>query len=408
MWKKGSALVPSWSAFAVTRVLEEHFAEIVDYGFTAQLEEVLDRISNGDANGTEMLADFYFGPIAEGARKDGLRDLVTHRLPEIDAAAINTFELGLDAYGTPVIAKPGRYGPYVQRGDDTASIPDNLPPADLSVDKALELLAMPKGGKPIGTDPETDLTVFVMNGRFGPYVQLGEIDEAPDGKPRRASLFKTMDPYEVTLETALQLLSFPKVLGTDPETGEEIRAQNGKFGPYLTKGEGEKPDSRSLESEEQLLTVTLADAIWLFSQPKRRGRSAPKPPIAELGPDPVTGRPMVVKDGRFGEYVTDGETNASLRVGDVAATLSPERAAELLQARREYLLENGGPAAKKAAKKATAKKAAAKAPAKRAAKKRTTKKATVKRRSPDPLTSRTVAKGASKTARDHAARSSDD
>ena len=396
VWKKGSALVPSWNAFAVTTLLEQHFAELVDYKFTANLEEVLDRISNGEANNVETLSDFYFGPAVDGERKDGLRDLVTLRLPEIDAAAINTFELGEDHNGMPVIAKPGKFGPYVQRGDDTASIPENLAPADLTVAVALELLAMPKGGKPIGDDPETGLTVYVMNGRFGPYVQIGEIEDAPDGKPKRASLFKGMDPYDVTIETALDLLSFPKVLGTDPESGEEIRAQNGKFGPYLTKGEGEKPDSRSLESEDQLLTVTLEQALFLFSEPKRRGRSAPKPPLADLGLDPASGRPMLVKDGKFGPYVTDGETNASLRVGDIAETLSPERGAELLQARRDYIVENGGPAAKKAAKKSTAKKTTAK----RTTKKATAKKGARKRTSkPDPLTARTVGTGQSKAAK---------
>jgi DNA topoisomerase-1 len=357
VWKKGSALVPSWTAFAVTTMLEQHFAELVDYGFTRELEEVLDRISTGDADRVPTLEDFYFGPVTDdGARHGGLKDLVTDRLPEIDAAAINSFKIGEDAHGMPVIAKPGRYGPYVQRGDDTASIPDNLPPADLSVEHALELLSMPKGGKPLGDDPVTGLTVFVMSGRFGPYVQLGEIDEAPDGKPKRSSLFAGMDPYTVTLDEALQLLSLPRLVGTAPD-GEDIVAQNGKFGPYLTKGS----DSRSLTAEPELFTVNLDEALRLFAEPKRRGRAAPKPPLAELGPDPVSGKPMVVKDGRFGPYVTDGETNASLRVGDEPTTLSPERGAELLQARRDAVAngEVGKRPAKKAAKKATKKKAPA-------------------------------------------------
>ena len=389
VWKKGSALVPSWNAFAVTTLLEQHFAELVDYDFTANLEGVLDRISNGDANSVDTLAEFYFGPMVDGVRKDGLRDLVTERLPEIDAAAINTFLLGDDHNGMPVIAKPGKFGPYVQRGDDTASVPENLPPADLTVAVALELLAMPKGGKPIGEDPETGLTVFVMSGRFGPYVQLGEIEEAPDEKPRRASLFKSMDPYEVTLETALELLSFPKVLGSDPETGKSIRAQNGKFGPYLTKGdegEAEKPETRSLDSEEQMLGVTFEDALALFAVPRQYGKRAPKPPLADLGIDPASGRQMLIKDGKFGPYVTDGETNASLRVGDVPETLSPERGAELLQDRRVYIAENGGPAAKKSVKKAAKKKSTGKKSAKSRAKK------------PDPLTKHTLGTGQSKAA----------
>jgi DNA topoisomerase I len=399
VWKKGSALVPSWNAFAVTTLLEQHFAELVDYDFTANLEAILDRISNGDANSVETLADFYFGPMVDGERKDGLRDLVTERLPEIDAAAINTFLLGDDHNGMPVIAKPGKFGPYVQRGDDTASVPDNLPPADLTVAVALELLAMPKGGKPIGEDPETGLTVFVMSGRFGPYVQLGELEDDPDGKPRRASLFKSMDPYEVTLEQGLELLSFPKVLGNDPETGKAIRAQNGKFGPYLTKGDegdAEKPETRSLDSEEQLLVVTFENALALFAEPRRFGKRAPKPPLADLGIDPASGRPMVIKDGKFGPYVTDGETNASLRVGDVPETLSPERGAELLQDRRVYIAENGGPAAKKAAKKSVKKAAKKKATAKKSAKSRAKK--------PDPMTTRTVGAGQSKAAQKAAKR----
>ncbi len=382
VWKKGSALVPSWTAFAVTAMLERHFAELVDYGFTRDLEEVLDRISTGDADRVPTLEDFYFGPVGDdGQRRGGLKDLVTDRLPEIDAADINSFVIGEDPNGVPVVAKPGRYGPYVQRGDDTASIPDNLPPADLSVEHALELLAMPKGGKPLGDDPVTGLTVYVMSGRFGPYVQLGEVDDAPDGKPRRSSLFAGMDPYTVTLDEALRLLSLPRVVGTAPD-GEEIVAQNGKFGPYLTKGS----DSRSLTAEPELFTVTLDEALRLFAEPKRRGRAAPKPPLAELGPDPVSGKPMVVKDGRFGPYVTDGETNASLRVGDEPTTLSPERGAELLQARRDAVAngEVGKRPAKKAARKATAKRAAPKAtttrtvkkgasrPAKKAARRRTT------------------------------------
>ena len=399
VWKKGSALVPSWNAFAVTTLLEQHFAELVDYDFTANLEGVLDRISSGDANSVDTLAEFYFGPMVDGVRKDGLRDLVTERLPEIDAADINTFLLGDDPNGMPVIAKPGKFGPYVQRGDDTASVPENLPPADLTVGVALELLAMPKGGKPIGEDPETGLTVFVMSGRFGPYVQLGELEDDPDGKPRRASLFKSMDPYEVSLEQGLELLSFPKVLGADPETGKTIRAQNGKFGPYLTKGdEGdeEKPETRSLDSEEQLLAVTFENALALFAEPRRFGKRAPKPPLADLGIDPASGRPMLIKDGKFGPYVTDGETNASLRVGDVPETLSPERGAELLQARRDYIAENGGPVAKKAAKKSVKKAAKKKATAKKSAKSRAKK--------PDLMTARTVGAGQSKAAQKAAKR----
>jgi DNA topoisomerase-1 len=362
-------------------MLEQHFAELVDYGFTRDLEEILDAISNGDAEQVPTLEDFYFGHNGEdGLRHGGLKDLVTDRLPEIDAAAINSFKIGEDQSGTSVVAKPGRYGPYVQRGDDTASIPDNLPPADLTVEHALELLSMPKGGKPLGEDPVTGLTVFIMSGRFGPYVQLGEIDEAPDQKPKRSSLFADMDPYTVTLDEALMLLSLPRVVGTAPD-GEDIVAQNGKFGPYLTKG----TDSRSLTAEPELFTVNLEEALRLFAEPKRRGRAAPKPPLAELGPDPVSGKPMVVKEGRFGPYVTDGDTNASLRVGDEPTTLSPERGAELLQGRRDAIAngEVGKRPAKKAAKKATKKRAAPKAGTTRTVKKGATRKA-AKKAAPGP------------------------
>ena len=381
VWKKGSALVPSWTAFAVTTMLERHFAELVDYGFTRELEEVLDAISVGDAEMVPTLEDFYFGPREGGGeRHGGLRDLVTDRLPEIDAAAINTFPIGADPDGVPVVAKPGRYGPYVQRGTDTASIPDDLPPADLDVAHALELLAMPKGGKPLGEDPETGLTVLVMNGRFGPYVQLGEVDDDPDGKPKRASLFADMDPQTVGLDDALRLLSLPRVVGTAPD-GDVITAQNGKFGPYLTKGADGK-DSRSLTAEEELFTVTLDEALKLFAEPKRRGRAAPKPPLAELGPDPVTGKPMVVKDGRFGPYVTDGETNASLRVGDEPSSLSPERGAELLQNRRDAVANGEVGLKKKATKKPVKKRGAKKAATKKAA----AKKAAAKKAAPKTAT----------------------
>jgi DNA topoisomerase-1 len=403
VFKKGSALIPSWTAFAVTTMLERHFAELVDYGFTRELEEVLDAISNGGAEMVPTLEDFYFGPLGEdGERHNGLRDLVTDRLPEIDAAEINSFRIGEDGSGTPVVAKPGRYGPYVQRGTDTASIPDDLPPADLDVERALELLAMPKGGKPLGDDPASGLTVLVMNGRYGPYVQLGEIDDDPDGKPKRASLFAAMDPTDISLDDALRLLSLPRVVGTAPD-GEEILAQNGKFGPYLTKGT-ETKDSRSLAAEEELFSVTLEQALALFAEPKRRGRAAAKPPLAELGTDPVTGRPMVVKDGRFGPYVTDGETNASLRAGDEPATLSAERAAELLQVRRDAVANGEVPTKKRAAKKRAAKKTAKKATKKAA------RSGTKGARGGDGIAStvtRTVAAGTSAAAQKAAARTRD-
>jgi DNA topoisomerase-1 len=228
----------------------------------------------------------------------------------------------------------------------------------VTVDKALELLAAPKGDEPIGTDPASGLPVYAKSGRFGPYVQLGDAATLPEGqKPKMESLFASMSPATLTLDDALRLLSLPRTVGTDPATGEEIVARNGRYGPYLSKGK----DTRSLGSEEELFTVTVDEALRAFAEPKRRGRQAAAPPLRELGADPVSGKPMVVKSGRYGPYVTDGETNASLREreGDTVEDLTDDRAAELLQMRRD-----AGPARKRGAKKAAAKK---KAPAKKAA-----------------------------------------
>ncbi len=278
--------------------------------------------------------------------------MVEDNLGAIDAAEINSIPLGLDADGEPVVVKPGKYGPYVKRGEDTASVPENLPPDELTLDKALELLAAPKSDDPIGADPASGLPVYAKNGRFGPYVQLGDADTLPTGeKPKMASLFKTMTLERLTLDDALELLSLPRALGSDPADGEEVEAGNGRYGPFVRKGK----DYRSIDTEERLLTISLDEALALLAQPRQyRGRGAPKPPLREFGPDPVSGRPIVAKDGRFGIYVTDGETNASLRRGDLLEEISSERAAELLAERRE-----AGPS-KKAAKKAPAKAAAKK------------------------------------------------
>ncbi len=270
-----------------------------------------------------------------------------------------------------IVVRNGRYGPYLKRGDDTASVPDDLPLDELTIDRAMEILSAPKGGTPLGEDPETGLPVFAKSGRFGPFVQLGDADTLPpDTKPKMSSLFQTMSLSTVTLEEALRLLSLPRTVGPHPDDGAEIVAANGRYGPYVKWGE----ETRSLECEEQLLTVTLDEAVRILAEPKKFGRrrAAPVPPLKELGNDPVSEKPVVVKDGRFGPYVTDGETNASLRKGDTIENITIERAAELLQIRRE-----AGPAkkARKAAKKAPAKKAAKKAtkkkkaPAKKAAKK---------------------------------------
>jgi DNA topoisomerase I len=376
VWKKGSALVPSFTAFAVVGLLEQHFPDIIDYAFTARMEDDLDSIAGGNAEMVPYLRDFYFGLQGDsGERHGGLKEMVDGRLDEIDAANINTIPIGLDPEGVLIVAKPGKTGsPYLMRGSDTASIPDNVAPDELTVDRALELLAAPKGGRELGTDPETGMPVFAKSGRFGPYVQLGDYDETGKTKPKMSSLFQTMTVEGVTLDEALQLLSLPRVVGVDPGDGAEITAQNGRFGPYVQKDlPDDKKDSRSLASEDQLLTVTLDEALALFAQPRTRRGAAPKPPMRTLGNDAESGKPMVIKDGRFGPYVTDGETNASLRKHDDVETITDERASELLADRRAR-----GPVKKKAtARKATTKKTSAK---KATAKKTTAKKTTAKKK----------------------------
>ncbi|WP_439031400.1 type I DNA topoisomerase [Gordonia terrae] len=450
--KKGNALVPSWIAFAVVGLLEAYFENLVDYDFTATLEDDLDQIATGNENRTKWLSGFYFGEDGSGAEGEsrsaqsaiaqhgGLKKLVGVNLEEIDARQVNSIRLFDDEEGRPIYVRVGRFGPYLER--DVSASPDAEPdlqranlPADITPDEltlavAEKLFATPQEGRSLGTDPATGHEIVAKEGRFGPYVTeiLPSDDDDDDGdapvtippgptprdggsgsgaggsdsgdadvvpldtpgggtatktkpaakktakkaakkagpKPRTGSLFKTMDISTVSLEDALKLLSLPRVVGVDPESGDEITAQNGRYGPYLKKGS----DSRSLGSEEQLFEITLDEALKIYSEPKRRGRQAAAPPLRELGKDDeVSGKPMVIKDGRFGPYVTDGETNASLRKGDEVATITPERAMELLADRRAR-----GPA-KKAAKKTT-KKAAAK---KTTAKKTTAKKATAKK-----------------------------
>jgi DNA topoisomerase-1 len=382
VWKKATALVPSFKAFAVVNLLEQHFPDLIDYAFTARMEDDLDQIAGGSEELVPWLSDFYFGPAdANGQRAGGLKQKVASRLDDIDAAVVNAIPIGLDPDGVLIVAKPGRdNSPYLIRGDDTASIPTALAPDELTVEKALELLAAPKGGRELGVDPDTGLPIYAKSGRFGPYVQLGDYDDDDATiKPKMASLFKTMTPERITLDDALELLSLPRTVGLDPADGAEITAQNGKFGPYLQKilPDGKK-DSRSLTNEEQLFTVGLDEAIAVFAQPKLRGGRVAKPPLRELGIDPVSAKPMVLKDGRFGPYVTDGETNASLRKADDVETITDERASELLQDRRDR-----GPApkkvAKRTAKKPTAKKPTVKKPAaKKPARKAVAKKAPAK------------------------------
>ena len=379
VWKKGSALVPSFLAFAVTNMLERHFGDLVDYAFTARMEDDLDEISRGDRQLVPWLSTFYWGtdgPIGpEMGDGTGLKSLVSD-LGAIDAIEVSTIPIGVDTDGNPIVARAGRYGAYVERGTGEAvvraNIPEDLPPDELSVDKAVELLSAPREGRLLGSDPTTGLPVFARAGRYGPYVQLGEMPDEKDApRPKTASLFSTMRLDTLELGEALRLLTLPRTVGLDPADGEAVVVQNGRFGPYVSKAK----ETRSIGSEDELFTLTLDECLRLLAEPKRRrGQGAAKPPLRDMGEDPNTGRPMVVKDGRFGPYVTDGETNASLRSSDNVETLTVERAAELLQDRRDRGPAKKAPA-KKAAKKAAVKK---KAPAKKAATKKVAKKAAKK------------------------------
>jgi DNA topoisomerase-1 len=379
--KKGSALVPSWVAFAVTGLLEQHFGRLVDYGFTAAMEDELDEIAAGSERRTNWLNNFYFGGdhgvVDSVARSGGLKKLVGINLEGIDAREVNSIKLFDDAEGRTIYVRVGKNGPYLERmvlGDDgepkpqRANLNDTLTPDELTLQVAEELFATPQEGRTLGVDPETGHEIVAKDGRYGPYVTeiLPEPPDDPEGtvakkgkkptgpKPRTGSLLRSMDLQTVTLEDALKLLSLPRVVGVDPDSSEEITAQNGRYGPYLKRGS----DSRSLATEDQIFEITLEEALKIYAEPKRRGRQGvAAPPLRELGNDPASGKPMVIKDGRFGPYVTDGETNASLRKGDDVLSITDERAAELLADRRAR-----GPV------KRTAKKTARKKPAKKAAK----------------------------------------
>ena len=398
---RGQALVPTWLAFAVTRLLEENFAELVDYDFTASMERDLDRIAAGEEDRVAWLRRFYNGQGGSGAleapqvasgeleaaaaalRAQGLKGLVDN-LGEIDARAVNSIEIG-----EGITLRVGRYGPYLEDVEGKrANVPADLAPDELTVDKARELFTRAADdGRELGVDPVSGHVIIAKDGRYGPYVTevLPEPEETAEGeatkaaktaqsakakktakaakpKPRTASLLRSMDLSTVTLEQALDLLSLPRVVGQDPESGEDITAQNGRYGPYLKKG----TDSRSLETEEQIFTVTLEQALEIFAQPKRRrGQAAARGPLRELGQDPATDKPVVIKDGRFGPYITDGQTNVTVPRSEDPATISAERAFELLADKRAK-----GPAKKRTTKKTTAKKATTK--------KATTKKTTAK------------------------------
>ena len=352
--KKGTALVPSWLAFSVVRLLEEHFGKLVDYEFTADMEAGLDRIAAGNTDRVHWLSDFYYGKSGsfDTPVEGGLKATLDN-LGEIDARAINTVSIG-----NGIDLRMGQYGPYIERaveGSDTpqrANVPADLAPDELTLEKAEELMTRAKDdGRVLGRDPDSGFEILAKDGRYGPYVTENlELDEETKAlpktkqpKPRTASLFKDMDLATVTLEDALKLLSLPRVVGKDAE-GVEITAQNGRYGPYLKKG----TDSRSLETEAQLFTITEEEALALYAQPKRRGRAAAKPPIKELGVDPTSEKPIVIKDGRFGMYITDGKTNVTLRKDESPETMTHERAVERLAEKRAK-----GPAKRKTTRKSS-------------------------------------------------------
>ena len=326
VFKKGAALVPTFTAFGVVALLEKHFPKLVDYEFTAEMESDLDLIAAGDADSIPWLTAFYFGD-------DGLQQKVATRLDEIDPKAIGSIPIGKDDDGVEVMARIGRYGPYVQRDEERASIPDDLAPDEVTVAKAIELIETQNvGDKIFGSDPDSGLTVYGKTGRFGPYVQLGEQEEGSKTKPKRASLLQNMVLDELGLDDALKLLSLPRNVGEDAD-GVEILALNGRYGPYIQRGD----DRRSLESEDQLFTLTADEALkYLAEPPKRRGQKTPEA-LKEVGKDPVSGKVVTVRSGRYGPYVTDGDVNASLRKGDNPETIDIDRAADLLAARRDRL-----------------------------------------------------------------------
>jgi DNA topoisomerase-1 len=365
--KRGRALVPTFLAFSVTGLLETHFTKLVDYDFTASMEEDLDKIAAGEAGRVDWLRDFYYG--VDG--QPGLNELSLD-LGVIDARATNTMNLS-----DTIEIRVGRYGAYLQEnieGEDRklANIPEGLAPDELTLAKAIELLAAPSGERDLGVDPKTNFEVVAKSGRFGPYiteifpeepVELNDKGEpkkkrkkkdAP--KPKTASLLSTMNLDTITLDDALKLLSLPRVLGTN-NAGDEITVQNGRYGPYLKAG----ADSRTLTSEDQLFSINLDEALEIYSKPKERRRGVAKPPLKELGVDPGSEKQVIIKDGRFGMYVTDGETNATLRRGDTLEAMTLERGLELLAGRRAWEAENG-PSPKKSRKKAAKAKPGATAP----------------------------------------------
>ena len=350
---RGQYLVPSWLAFSVTRLLEENLSTLVDYDFTASMESDLDRIAQGRENGRQFLSQFYLGEDGQGDR-DGLRHQVASLGDDIDARSVNSIALG-----GGVTLRVGRYGPYMEREDGArANVPEDIAPDELTPAKVEELFARAADdGRELGVDPASGHMLIAKDGRYGPYVtEVLPEPEAPaedapktkkkaaGPKPRTASLFKSQSLSTITLEEALQLLSLPREVGVDPATGETITAQNGRYGPYLKKG----TDSRTLSSEDQLLTITLPEALDIYAQPKTRGRGVARPPLREFGVDPISEKKVVVKDGRFGPYVTDGVTNVTVPRAESVEGLTEERAFELLADKRAK-----GPAPKKTTRRTT-------------------------------------------------------
>ncbi|MEC8781917.1 MAG: type I DNA topoisomerase [Planctomycetota bacterium] len=366
VFKKGNALVPTWNAFSMVRLMEEHFPSLVDYEFTANMEGLLDSISRQEAGNIEYLEEFYFGK-----ETPGLKGRLETKIKEVDPRAISTFPLGTPEEGEHlevVNLRVGQYGPYLEQGERKASLPEDLPPDELTLESALELLKKAEtGDEPLGICPDTHKPVFVKSGRFGPYVQLGLADEGE--KPKNAGLLKGMSVEDITLEVALKLLSLPRQVGEHPDSKEVIEAFNGRYGPYIKCGS----ETRSLPDDVSPLDVQLEQALFLLSQPKRRGRSAPKEPIKTFESSPITEQPIRLLEGRYGPYVTDGETNASLPKGTETETVTFEQALQLLAERAAK-----GPSRKKkkTKKKATKKKAAKK----KSAKKKATKKKAAKKK----------------------------
>ena len=387
--KRGRALVPTFLAFSVTGLLESHFTKLVDYEFTASMEEDLDKIASGEAKRVDWLRDFFYGHDGE----PGLNELSAD-LGAIDAREVNTMRLSPE-----IEIRVGRYGAYLQEGEGEtrklANVPESLAPDELTLAKAIELLAAPSGERELGIDPATNLPIIAKSGRFGPYVTevfpaepvvegaKKKRKKADDPKPKTASLLSTMTLDTITHEDALLLLSLPRTLGTN-SAGDEITVQNGRYGAYLKAG----TDSRTLTSEDQLFSITLDEALEIYSKPKERRRGVAKPPLKDLGIDPTTQKALIVKDGRFGAYVTDGETNATLRRGDTIEAMTIERGLELLAGRRAWEAENGGAARPKKSRKKAAKTAPTltKNTVKKAASKRVAKKAASGKAKSQPTT----------------------